>query len=302
MAHYDLCVTWCWKYDVDFVNLLETACRSCGLEVLQVTTSNLESSLQGLEAGELSFGAYLDRTEHEASYEPFFRWAREHGCYRINPKEVADWAEEKANIHPELVKAGLETPRTIILPAWNEQQSMPDVDLSLLGEYFVIKPSYGGGGEGVVMGATTLEQVALRRTEFPHFKYLLQQTIIPQKLDGRDAWFRVIFCDGLYYPCWWDPTTHVYTAVSAEEEAHYNLANLREITRQIAGLCRLGFFSTEVALDPAQRWVVIDYVNDQIDMRLQSKALDGVPDVVVEQVCRDLASTMSKHCQGSSNL
>lgn len=295
VSHFDLCLTWCWEYDADFMRLLESACQANGQRVVQVTSANLEQMLAALETGELTFGAYLDRTEHEAKYLPFSRWARENGCYRINPKEAADFAEDKANMHPELVKAGLQTPNTIILPSWNDQPRLPEMDLRPLGEFFVIKPSYGGGGEGVVMGATSLEQVAQRRTEYPHLRYLLQQTIEPQKLEGRDAWFRIIFCDGLHYPCWWDPTTHIYTSVTSEEEAHLGLTNLRDVTCRIAELCQLGFFSTEIALDQAGRWVVIDYVNDQIDMRLQSMAQDGVPDEVVRRVSLDLAGMVKRN-------
>jgi hypothetical protein len=35
-------------------------------------------------------------------------------------------------------------------------------------------------------------------------------------------------------------------------------------------------------------------VNDQIDMRLQSQARDGVPDMVVEKICYDLARLVKK--------
>ena len=145
------------------------------------------------------------------------------------------------------------------------------------------------------MGATSIEQALIRRTEFPQLKYLLQQTITARKLDERDAWFRVIFCDGEFYPCWWDTQTHIYAPVTAEEETRYGLAPLRELTDRIATLCKLGFFSTEIAFTAEDIWVVIDYVNDQIDMRLQSQAQDGVPDVVVEKVSLDLARLIEKY-------
>jgi hypothetical protein len=195
-----------------------------------------------------------------------------------------------------LISAGLITPYTIILPPFQEQATLPFVDLSPLGERFVIKPSYGGGGQGVIIDATSIEQVLSRRTEFPHLKYLLQKTITPQKLDGRDAWFRVIFCDGQLYPCWWNPATHIYTLVSAEDEIRYGLSKLPEITSRIATLCKLVFFSTEIAFSSEQQWVIIDYVNDQIDMRLQSRTPDGVPDVIVEKVSLDLAKLIQSHC------
>lgn len=271
------------------MRLLESACQAHDLSVLQVTPSSLGDILKDLESDQVSFAVYLDRTEHEAPYEPVFRWAREHRIYRINPKEAADWAEDKANMHLELISAGMETPYSIILPPYSEQPYLPALDLSPLGEHFVIKPCYGGGGQGVVLNATCLEQVLTRRTEFPEFKYMLQKTIIPKTLEGRAAWFRVIYCDGQFYSCWWDPNTHIYSVVSPEEEVRLELSALREITANIAELCKLGFFSTEIAFSTELQWVVIDYVNDQIDMRLQSQAMDGVPDDVVKKICTDLA-------------
>jgi hypothetical protein len=295
MIHYDLCLSWFWEYDADFVHLIESACQARGLSVLQVTPQTLESVTPALETGQITFAVYLDRTEHEPPYAPFFRWAKEHCSHRINPRESAAWAEDKATMHLELISAGLVTPYSIILPPFNEQPKLPEFDLSPLGNCFVIKPCYGGGGEGVIMGATCMEQVLAQRTEFPHLKYLLQQTITARKLDERGAWFRVIFCDGEFYPCWWDTQTHIYTPVTADEEIRYGLSPLRELTNRIAGLCKLGFFSTEIAFTAEDSWVIIDYVNDQIDMRLQSKAQDGVPDVVVEKVSLDLARLIEKH-------
>lgn len=295
MNCYDLCLTWSWEYDADFVRLLESACQARGMSVLHVTPQTVTSVVAALETGQITFAVYLDRTEHASPYEPVFRWAREHGCYRINPKEAADRAEDKATMHFELIRAGLVTPYTIILPPYNEQISLPTIDLSPLGKCFVIKPSCGGGSEGVIIGATSLKDVLVRRKDFPHLKYLLQQTINFQNLDERKAWFRVIFCDGNIYSCWWDTQTHIYVPVITEEETRYGLSLLREITSRIATLCKLGFFSTEIVFSSENRWVVIDYVNDQIDMRLQSQARDGVPDAVVEKISFDLARLIEKH-------
>jgi hypothetical protein len=295
MTHFDLCLSWYWQYDADFVRLIELDCQAYGLSMLQVTPQTLTDIIPALEAGQITFAAYLDRSDHEPPFEPVFHWARDHDCYRINPREAAAWAEDKATMHFELISAGLTTPYPIILPPFNEQPLLPGLDLSPLGERFVIKPCYGGGGEGVIMGATSIEHVLARRTEFPHLKYLLQQTITARRLDGHDAWFRVIFCDGLFYPCWWDTQTHIYAPVTADEEARYGLSPLRDLTARIASLCKLVFFSTEIAFTANDKWVFIDYVNDQIDMRLQSKALDGVPDLVVEQVSHNLAGLVEKY-------
>jgi glutathione synthase/RimK-type ligase-like ATP-grasp enzyme len=189
-------------------------------------------------------------------------------------------------MHLELISRGLHTPYTILLAPFIEQPVIPQLDLKTLGESFVIKPSNGGGGEGVILGASSMREIMQARLEFPEQKYLIQSYVTPCKLDARPAWFRVFYAHGETYPCWWDMDTHVYANVTAEEEVRFGLSKLREVTKRIASICRLDWFSTEIAL--TNEFVVVDYVNDEIDTRIQSKALDGVPDEVMESIARGL--------------
>ena len=61
------------------------------------------------------------------------------------------------------------------------------------------------------------------------------------------------------------------------------------IIRKIQKITNLDFFSTEIALTKEQKFIVIDYVNDQCDMRFQSKHFDGMPDNVVLQIIEAMA-------------
>ncbi len=293
MTHYDLCLTWSWKYDADFVRLLESACRARRLTFLPVTLETLDDLLPKLASGQVSFGAHFEFSAHDLRFEPVDRWARDHNLFRINPPELGDWAEDKATMHLELISAGVYTPYTIILTPFNEQAELQPVDLGLFKGCFVIKPSYGGGGEGVILGATSLEQVRQARRQFPELKYLLQEQVEAREVGGRGAWFRIIYCAGQHYPCWWDIHTHIYTPVTDDEIARFELAPLREVTERITRVCRLDFFSTEIAHTLDGRWVVVDYVNDQIDLRPQSKAADGVPDAILARLAADLAGLVA---------
>jgi hypothetical protein len=38
----------------------------------------------------------------------------------------------------------------------------------------------------------------------------------------------------------------------------------------------------------AKELIVVDYVNDEIDTRVQSLALDGVPDEIMESIAKQL--------------
>ena len=287
MQPFDLCLPWYWEYDLDFVQMVEDACRARQLSFLQVTPASLLDVTTALYKGELIFRALLDRSQGDARFEPLTRWARANACRRINPAELSAWSEDKTTMHMELIQAGLHTPYTILLPSFIDQPVIPELDLSRLGGQFVIKPSNGGGGEGVVMGASSQNEVLRARMEFPQQKYLVQAYVNPRSVDGRPAWFRIFYAAGQCYACWWNPLTHVYAMVTPEEQARHQLDRLISDTQRIASLCRLDWFSTEIALTDDQ-FVVVDYVNDGIDTRIQSRALDGVPDEVMRAIAERL--------------
>jgi hypothetical protein len=50
----------------------------------------------------------------------------------------------------------------------------------------------------------------------------------------------------------------------------------------------LDIFSTEIALTPEGEFVAVDYINDSIDLRAKSKAVDGVPDIVLSYIANAL--------------
>jgi hypothetical protein len=296
MSSYDLFLAWNWEYDADFAKLLGKCCLSRGLLLLGITPDNLADVMLALGHQELGFRALLDRaSEADERFVPLAQWALEHGAYRINPSEISSRCSDKAAMQSLLLQAGLQTPRTILLPPYQEQPVLSAIDLDRIGERFIIKPAHGGGGEGVIEGATSLNQVLEARRSSPKDRYLLQARVVPRKLKSRPAWFRVIYCAGWVCPCWWDPSTHVYACLSKDEEAVHGLQVLRETASALAGLCQLDFFSTEIALTEDGHWVVVDYVNDQIDLRLQSKAADGVPDEVVEDIARRLTDLVVTH-------
>jgi len=115
-------------------------------------------------------------------------------------------------------------------------------------------------------------------------------------LVSRPAWCRMISSAETLYICLWVTDIHFYTPVTAGEEKDYNLGPLRTIATSIGEFCSLDLFSTEVALTPAGHFVVVDYVNDQIDLRLQSKAVDGVPDAMVQDIADGLVRLVAARC------
>jgi hypothetical protein len=298
MDIYDLCVAWNWIYDTDFINLLDLSCQSHGLSLLQIKPENLPQMLNLLAGGELGCRVFFDRaSDEDPDFLPLVQWINEGEIRAINPFEQSTHTWDKAEMHTRLVENGLNVPRTIVLPSYIEQPDIPPADLGDLGDQFTIKPAHGSGGVGVMTNATSWEQVLAVRQQHATDQYLLQAHVTPVQLRDRPAWFRVIYCAGQSFPSWWNPATHVYTPVSDTEKLCLSLDALDQIMAEIAGLCGLNLFSTEIALDSDNQFVVVDYVNDQIDLRLQSSVAEGVPDAIVRDVSEKLARHVEQHCR-----
>jgi hypothetical protein len=287
---YDLCLAWNWEYDADFAAILESTFSSRGLSLWQVTPANLAAAVEALTSAGTTFFAFLDRaSEADPDFLRLVEWATAHSVFEVNSHERAMHAVNKASMHLEFITAGIHTPHTIILPPYSLFSDVSPLDLSPLGENFIVKPAHGGGGEGVVFQVSTVGQVLEARQACPQDYYLLQARITPVRLDGRPSWFRVLYCGGKVYPFWWDLTTHVYDLVEEGEEKRLGLAPLRSTALDIAAVCGLHLFSSEIALTASGHFVVVDYVNNPVDLRLQSAAPDGVPDRVVEEIAARLA-------------
>ncbi len=232
MRDYDLCLSWYWQYDDDFVRLIEQACAARGLTLWQITPRNIIDSITAIYSGQTGFRTLLDRAIDDLRFEPIRRFAKENRLRRVNPLELSHWAEDKATMHLELIQAGVETPYTILIAPFVDQPILPLLDLTPLGGKFVLKPAVGGGGEGVMMNASTLDDVRCARLEFPDQKYLAQAHIEPRLLSGRNAWFRIFYVGGDCIPCWWNPTTHIYQVLTSDEEMQFELAPLHRVTEK----------------------------------------------------------------------
>lgn len=290
---FHLAVAWDWEFDADFVRLLQEQVHAHRLLFYSVSHHNAHETLRSLQKGELEFGAFLDRaSESDEKFVPLVRHLRKEPALFINPPDLLHHAVDKATMHLEFLTRGIDVPFTIIISPYNKKTEveLSLSDLARLGRPFIIKPANTtGGGIGVILGAETLKDVIESRQHHRNDKYLLQEKIVPSWLDGSKAWFRSFHVFGQILPCWWDDETHVYRTVTRAEMHEHGLRPLLPITRMIAEVCLLDFFSTEIARTAAGRFVAVDYVNDLCDMRLQSRHADGVPDSVVIEIARRIA-------------
>lgn len=294
IARYDLAITHDWEYDRDFVRLVAESARSRGLDTVLIAPGDARRFLEDFRSGALDFRVLLDRASGSSpEFVELQALALQRGRDVIDGLDKIRWASDKATMHLEFLSAGINTPHTVILPAYVAQ---PDIrltarELAPLGVPFVIKPANTTGGSlGVVADAAGLADVLAARRSYPADKYLLQEKVIPEVRNERRFWLRGFYVLGEVYLTWWDDRSHLYAEIGYDEAARHGLIPIYGIVRTIARVSRLRFFSTEVAMDVRGRFVVVDYVNEICDMRLRSVHADGVPDAIVARIADRIAA------------
>lgn len=285
---FDIGFAYVWEFDEDFIHKFEEIFHAYNLTTFIIGYHNIEEVKKRVKDKTLHFNFYFDRGwDVEESFEELGNLLMKRKTHIFNPYKKVLHAIDKATMHLEFMTAGLDVPYSIIIPPVKEREELfiSLSNLAILGRPFIIKPcNTTGGGIGVVTGAETLHDV-LHERKFNHEdKYLLQEKIYPALLDGKRAWFRVFYAFGKIIPIWWDDLTHYYQVLSQEEIELFRLKKLFQVTRTIYNTTQLDFFSTEIVITPQQKFIAIDYVNDQCDLRFQSKHADGVPDEIIERI------------------
>ena len=214
----------------------------------------------------------------------------------MNEPDIAREATDKSVSHFHLKKFGVPVPYTVIIRKWEPKNfNLTAEEKKELGIPFIIKPANGFGRQGVVENVTGSMKNTIKARKFDsNDNFLLQKKIKPIRFKGKKAWFRVFYLFGEIIPCWWDPKTKIYDHVTSEQITEFNLIKLLKITNDIAKITEMEWFSTEIAVKEKRKkenaFVVVDYVNDQCDMTVKSRAFDGVPDDTVEHTAKRLVA------------
>ena len=298
MEIFDLAIAYDWEFDVEFVSAIEKTLQQFGLSTYVINYKNISDVTEKVKHRKLNFGCLLDRaSDVDDNFIELNRILTKRNTYVFNPHKLIDHAIDKANMHLEFITAGLNVPHSIIITPHNQSKEIfiSIDDLETLGRPFIIKPcNTTGGGMGVVTGAESLKEVLHARQKHSNDKYLIQEKVYPKILDDKRAWFRCYWAFGKVICVWWDDETHIYNELTESEVQKFGLKKLFQITRTIHRLTQLDFFSTEIALTTKNKFVVIDYVNDQCDMRLKSLHIDGVPDNIVLEIINNLRLFVAK--------
>lgn len=298
MIRIDLALAYTWEYDEDFVLNVKELLNLKNLSVLLITYDNLQGVIDKIKSKHYDVKFFLDRaSDVEEDFEVLARLMEEQNVFIFNKYSYVKFANDKATMHLEFITHGINTPYTIIISPYQEKK---EIELSIeqlarLGRPFIIKPANTtGGGIGVVKGAETLADVLKARKDLENDKYLLQEKIEPIEKDGKRFWFRCFYAFGKVIHCWWNDLTHLYDVLTKEEEQKYNLSEMTNILLKIQNITKLDFFSSEIALTADNKFIVIDYVNDQCDMRFKSKHANGVPDEIINEIINALGDFINK--------
>lgn len=298
MKIFDLGIAYNWEYDVDFVSLVEQKLQAVGLSSYVIHNNNVLEVKEDLLQKKLAFNCYLDRAwDVDERFEEIGKILQRRKTRIFNPYKNVLHAIDKASMHLEFITAGLNVPYSIIIPPHNQKEDikLSVEDLAILGRPFIIKPcNTTGGGIGVVTGAESLKEILNERTSYNNDKYLIQEKIYPGMIENKRTWFRCFGAFGKVIVVFWDDQTHIYEPISEVLKSKINIKKLNQITKTILSIIQLDFFSTEIVLTNGNKFVVIDYVNDQCDMRLKSKHVDGVPDEIVNQIISYLIKAIIK--------
>lgn len=298
MNTFDLAIAYDWEFDVEFISAIEKTMQQSGFSTYVITDKNISEVTESVKQRRLSFRCLLDRaSDVNDNFIELNRILTKKRAYVFNPHKIVEHAIDKANMHLEFITSGINVPYSIIIPPHSQAKEIfiSINDLEILGRPFIIKPcNTTGGGMGVVKGAESLKEVLNARQKHSNDKYLIQEKIYPKMLDGKRAWFRCYWAFGKTICVWWDDETHIYNQLHDFEVEEFGLKKLFLITRTIHRLTLLDFFSTEIALTEKNKFVVIDYVNDQCDMRLKTLHTDGVPDNVVSEIINNLRLFVAK--------
>lgn len=290
--HVHLAVAWDWEYDYDFIRILARQAQRLNARFLDISAYNLESALAALRSNALAVCALLDRaSDTNELFFPLQTLLAARGTRIINPYHISQRTMDKAVMHYELIQAGVNVPHTIVLPAFDEARKLDSAvlkELAKLQPPFVLKPANGGGGEGVIKSVYSPYDASAWREIVPWDKYLAQEKIYPKYLYGWRCWFRAYYIFGEVEALWWDDEQHLYRLLSDTDKARVKFDAMIDVMQRIATVSQMDFFSSELVLATDERLVAVDYVNDQIDLRIKSRHYNGLPDVFVEKVAEKL--------------
>ncbi len=310
MDTYDFGLGWLGEPGEFFVSKLQEECLQRRLKFIMVDEKNMRSLSGPVKKGEAKIKFYLDLASE--TFDPgddFLKFAyilKDAGTRIVADPDDVKAAADKSITHFDLARAKVAVPFTVVIRNWEPAHKLTEDEKEGLGVPFILKPALGYAQKGVKLidrKAATLKEIVEARKINEGDNFLLQEFIEPKEIEGEPAWFRVFHLFGEIIPCWWNPTTHVYRHLTIREMDDHHLLPITRIAMEIARITRIDWFSCEIAVNKKDdRFVTIDYMNDQCAMVPQSQYKDGVPDELIAHIAERMAEKAWQHIRGKFTL
>lgn len=275
--------------------MFHEALSPLGLSLLIANKHNVAKLTHEFRAGGLRPVVYLDLCSAvEPAFGELLAAAAGAGVHTVGkPEDLERWTW-KARAQEGLERAGLPVPPTVVIRAGEPSRELTPEERARIGDKCVIKPSWGVAGKGVMANVRpTAETLAAARTFDPKDDYLVQRMIRWEKLPGgRTGYLRAYNILGARTLLWWAPETQAYDTLTWDDVRKHDLLPVFDLVERMTRLTGMEFFSSEVAITAgsgADRFVLIDYCNDQCDLNPASAFPIGPPDAWVKWVCERFA-------------
>jgi hypothetical protein len=307
MEIYDFGIGWPEPGEQDdlFVRNLKSECAARKLSFIFVDETSLRGLSRSVKSGKLKIKFYLDMSsdthDPEDDFTRFVYRLKDSGTRILADPDDVKAASDKSITHFDLVAARVPVPYTVLIRHWESTRRLTNEEKIGLGSPFVIKPALGYGQQGVriINQKPNLKDIAAAREFDRGDNFLLQEFVEPRELNGSLAWFRVFQLFGEIIPCWWHPRTNIFRQVTLQEMESHSLSALIRITSEIARITLIDWFSCEIAINRKNnKFVVIDYMNDQCAIYPQSQHPDGVPDDLVVHIATRIIENAWQHIMG----
>ncbi len=212
-VYYDVALSSASQF---FASRMRELCGQFDLPFFFIEPVWAEDFLRKLQEREIGTRVLIDMAadlyEPDNPYLMIAREVKKSGGQVIDDPDLGAIAAHKGKFHKLLVEHNIPVPETVIVPR-SELETFRTTDeiRAYVGEPFVVKPGWGGGGLGVNVDGHTEEDLRRSAELAPSSdSFLVQKRLKPVELQGHIGWFRVFHVLGEIIPCWWEPPRNQY--------------------------------------------------------------------------------------------
>lgn len=293
--NYDLGIARVYEKDKEFENILIKEIKKSKKSYLLIDYENVDYVIKQVNNNKINFRVFLDLSSHE---HPIFSILigklKNKGSLIINDPESIIKIYNKAKLHKLYEENKLPVRKTFVFSPKKYTQRELKEAVSSLGQPFILSQAATSYENVIVLNAKDVEDIENFLNEYETEECLAHEYVLPKTVKGKVAWFRIIYSNGKIIPHWWDPQTHFYKRFSKSlTEIRINF-KIKSYIKKIAELTEMKLFSTEIIINKNNKYIIIDYLNNPIDLSSQEYEKDGVPKQTLNEIAESIVGLLKK--------